>query len=67
MRHIWLSVTLIVIALIVNLLGVFKDAFFSQKTPRWFFFAMAILPILGAALQIYQDVKGHQIAEGATS
>lgn len=67
MGHTWLSVTLIVIALIINLLGVFKDAFLPKKTPRWFFFAMAILPILGAMLQIYQDAKGQQIAKGATS
>lgn len=67
MRHIWLSVTLIVIALIINLLGVFKDAFLPQKTPRWFFFVIAILPILGAVLQIYQDVKSLKIDKGVTS
>jgi tetratricopeptide (TPR) repeat protein len=65
MKNIWLSIALILIALVTSLLGVFKDAFLSGRVPRWVFFTMAILPIMAAALQIYQDVASQKLQKGA--
>ncbi len=65
MQNIWLSLALILIALVTSLLGVYKDAFLSGRVPRWFFFAMACLPIIAASLQIYQDVISQKLQKGA--
>jgi tetratricopeptide (TPR) repeat protein len=46
---------LIVVTVGVDLLGLFKERFFSEKTPRWLFFLMSVLPLVGAALQFYQN------------
>lgn len=65
MNNLWLNLSLIFIALITSLLGVYKDAFLSGKVPRWFFFAMACLPIMAAALQIYQDLLSRKLQSDA--
>lgn len=63
MMNIGVSVTLILIALVINLLGVYKDVLLPKRTPRWFLFLLTIPLIMAAALQIFQDIKAHQIDE----
>lgn len=64
MAHIWLSAILIIIGLIASLLSVFKHAFLPKKTPLWFFYIMAIVLIIGAGIQIYQDIRSRQWDKG---
>lgn len=63
MGKFWLPFTLIIIALLTSILGIFKDLLKPKLFPAWLLYVTAGLTAVGAVLQFYQDYQGLRAQE----